>query len=237
MLEALARLQEEEDAWWEGVEVLVPWAASEGAASNSQSSWEGLITDVVVHDDPAESLYTIEEDPDDEGEILVLSGAELAGAVGFGRRDVRCQCDAIEREFAAHVAENRSNSNAVASSSTGASGSVVAPPAEGGGKRRGRPKGSKNKARATEAAEAADDDGVDPLGLLADELEEAGGTEELKKQTAKLRQGWTYCEYHDDLPDPHLQPERIWQGITHPKLLRRSHDAASGRLRAIETHT
>ena len=108
---------------------------------------------------------------------------------------------------------------------------------EGGGKRRGRPKGSKNKARATEAAEAADDDGVDPLGLLADELEEAGGTEELKKQTAKLRQGWTYCEYHDDLPDPHLQPERIWQGITHPKLLRRSHDAASGRLRAIETHT
>ena len=62
----------------------------------------------------------------------------------------------------------------------------------------------------------AEEDGIDPLGGLSDELN--GDSPAAKAAASKLRQGWEYTEYTDELSNPHLQPTRIWGGITHPRL-------------------
>ena len=56
-----------------------------------------------------------------------------------------------------------------------------------------------------------------------------------KTTGGKLRQGWNYTEYTGDLVNPHLQPQRTWGGIKHPRLRWRSNDAAAGNLSVLET--
>jgi hypothetical protein len=109
------------------------------------------------------------------------------------------------------------------------------PAAAAAAKPRGRPKGSKNKPKAgASAAAGAEDNDVDPLGELCDELDDEAAAS--KSTGAKLRQGWQYAEYHEELPQPHLQPERLWGGIKHPRLLRRAYDAAHGKLSELDTY-
>ena len=209
--DALARLQETDNDWWDGVEVAVPWAAVSAAHAARDDTWVGIITDAVEKSNSLNSQYTI-EDPEFEDEQIVVSGAALAGLEGFGDHDVRVSCDEIDAEVEAAPAGQPQQSQ-------------QQPAAPAAAKPRGRPKGSKNKPKAgNSAAASAEDIDIDPLGALCDELD--GEAAASKSTGAKLRQGWEYAEYHEDLLAPHLQPERIWGGIKHPRLRRRAYDAA-----------
>jgi hypothetical protein len=218
--DALSRLRDVQDDWWDGVQVDVPWAAVCDSMDKRRDTWLGTITDCEEMDDVLNSTYTIQHE-EDEDTVVFVDGRELAGLVGFGHHAVQCMVAEIDAEVDA--AQQPSD------------GATAAP------KTRGRPKGSKNKpkdgaaAAAVAAARAEDEaDGIDPLGGLCDELDdEANGT---KTTGAKLRQGWEYTEYAGELPDPQLQPQRTWGGIKHPRLRRRSYDAANGKLGVIETH-
>ena len=208
--QVLSRLQESETDWWDGVEVNVPWAAASSAYAKRADCWLGIISDVVEKDNALDSEYTI-EDPGDPDDAVVVSGAQLAGLEGFGNHDARIECAEIDDEVA--------DPTPILVDSSGAPAAAPKP--------RGRPKGSKNKpkdgsARAAARAEA-DADGIDPLGAFCDELDGEGATP--KSTGAKLRQGWEYTEYTEELDNPRLQPERVWGGITHPRLRRRSYDA------------
>ena len=150
----LCRLQETEDDWWDGVEVNVPWAAAGAAYSQRADSWLGIISDVVEADNALDSNFTI-EDPGDPDDAVIVTGAQLAGLEGFGEHDARIQCAEIDEE--------------VAAADVGAP--AAAAPVAAAPKRKGRPKGSKNKAKdgaagATARAEA-EADGIDPLGTPA----------------------------------------------------------------------
>ena len=218
---ALSRLQDAGEDWWDGTDVVVPWAAVSKRMAGRKDTWLGTITDALEKANALDSTFTV-EDPEMEDEQVVLTGWQLAGLEGFGQHDVRVQCAEIDAEVEAGPLP----------------GAQPKPPAAVASKPRGRPKGSKNKASAGASAAVAraeaEADGVDPLGLMCDEIDGAEATS--KSTGAKLRQGWKYVEYTDDLDDPHLQPERIWGGIKHPRLRRRAYDAANGKLRAIETH-
>ena len=199
----------------------LPWAAAGSAYAQRADCWLGIISDVVEKDNALDSEYTI-EDPGDPDDAVVVSGAQLAGLEGFGNHDARIECAEIDDEVA--------DPTPILVDSSGAPAAAPKP--------RGRPKGSKNKpkdgsARAAARAEA-DADGIDPLGAFCDELDGEGATP--KSTGAKLRQGWEYTEYTEELDNPRLQPERVWGGITHPRLRRRSYDAANGKLGAIDTH-
>jgi hypothetical protein len=215
--EAICRLQAAEDNWWDGVQVDVPWAAVCDSMAKRRDTWLGIITDCEETDDILNSTFTIEHQEDDDT-VVFVDGRELAGLVGFGDHGVQCLVSQIDAEVDAEQQR--------------AAGAPAVP------KKRGRPKGSKNKAKdgaAAAAARAEDEaDGIDPLGGICDELDDDGnGTQ---TTGAKLRQGWEYTEYCDELPDPQLQPERRWGGIKHPRLRRRAYDAANGKLGAVETH-
>lgn len=214
---AICRLQAADDAWWDGIEVDVPWAAVCDGMANRRDTWLGTITDCDEADDVLDSTFTIEGQDEDETTVCV-DGRELAGLIGFGKHSAQCLVAEIDAEVDA--AQQR------------AAGASTAP------KKRGRPAGSKNKAKPAAAAAAAhaenEADGIDPLGGLCDELDDDGSG--AKTTGAKLRQGWEYVEYTGNLSSPHLQPEREWGGIKHPRLRRRAYDAAEGKLRVIETH-
>ena len=161
--QTLCRLQEAEDEWWDGVEVNVPWAAAGATYHQRADHWLGIITDAVENDNSLDSEFTIES-PDDPDDAVVVTGAELAGLVGFGKHGARIECAEIDEELAAV--------------GTGASAAEAAEAAAA--KRRGRPKGSKKKgkdgtARATARAEA-EADGIDPLGAFCDEMDGEGAT-------------------------------------------------------------
>ena len=213
---ALARLQRATEDWWDGVQVDVPWAAVCDSMHKRRDTWLGVITDCEDTDDVLNSTFTIEHVDDDET-VVCVDGRELAGLVGFGDHSVQCLVAEIDDEV---DAEQRR-----------AAGAPTEP------KKRGRPKGSRNQPKdgaAAAAARAEDEaDGIDPLGGLCGEIDDDGhGT---KSTGAKLRQGWEYTEYTGELTDPQLQPQRIWGGIKHPRLRRRSYDAANGKLGVIET--
>ena len=151
---SLCKLQETEDDWWDGIEVNVPWAAAGAAYAKRADAWLGIISDVVEKDNALDSEFTI-EDPDDPDDAVVITGAQLAGLEGFGEHDARIQCAEIDEE--------------VAAADVGAP--AAAAPVAAAPKRKGRPKGSKNKAKdgasgATTRAEA-EADGIDPLGTPA----------------------------------------------------------------------
>ena len=214
---ALSRLFAADEEWWDGVEVDVPWAAISDSMDARRDTWLGTITDYEPAANVLDATFTIEHEEDDET-VVHVDGRELAGLVTFGRHRVQCLVAEIDAEVDAEKQR--------------AVGASAVP------KKKGRPAGSKNKAKTTGAAAAAhienEADGIDPLGGLCDELDnDIGGT---KTTGAKLRQGWEYTEYTGDLSDPHLQPERAWGGIKHPRLRRRAYDAAEGKLRVIETH-
>ena len=214
---AILRLFAADEEWWDGVEVDVPWAAVCDGMDARRDTWLGIITDCDTAEDLLDSTFTIEHEEDDET-VVHMDGRELAGLVGFGKHGAQCLVAEIDAEVDAE--QHR------------AAGTSAAP------KKRGRPAGSKNKPKpgaGTAAARAeAEADGVDPFAGLCDELDDDGSG--AKTTGAKLRQGWDYTEYTGNLTDPHLQPERSWGGIKHPRLRRRAYDAAEGKLRAIETH-
>ena len=213
---ALCRLQAADEAWWDGVQVDVPWAAFSKGMARRRDTFLGVIIDCDEAENVLDSTFTIEHEEDEETAVCV-DGRELAGLVGFGDHGAHLLIAEIDSEVDA--AEQRA---------------ACAP---AGPKPRGRPKGSKNKTKDGTAAAAAraeaEADGIDPLGGLCDELDDDGnGT---KTTGAKLRQGWEYTEYTGSLTDPHLQPQRAWGGIKHPRLRRRSYDAAEGKLSVLET--
>ena len=214
---ALQLLQDTQEGWWEGIDVLVPWAALGKSHSSKAGTFHGCCMDAVEKDDALLSVFTI-EDPEFDDDAIFITGAQLAGVEGFGSRDERCECAEID-EAAAKMRQ-----------SGGAATSGAAAPRPKG---RAKPKANKAAAAATARAEA-DADGIDPLGAFCEALdgEEAGA----KASGAKLRQGWIYEEYVDDLSDPRLKPAPGWAGITHPRLRRRAYDAAEGKLPVIHTH-
>ena len=213
---ALCRLQAAENDWWDGIQVDVPWATVDDSMGGRSDTWLGIITDCEEADDALNSTYTFEHEEDDET-VVFVDGRELAGLVGFGARCAQCSVAEIDAEVDA--AQQRTDGGSA------------------GPRPRGRPKGSKYKpkdgAAAADARAETEADGIDPLGGLCDELDGDGSG--AKTTGAKLRQGWEYEEYTGDPADPKLQPERAWGGVTHPRLRRRSYDAAEGNLSVLET--
>ena len=214
--EAICRLHAAEEDWWDGNQVDVPWAAVCSSMSKRRDTWLGTVTDCESADNVLDSTFTVEHDDDDETTVCI-DGRELAGLVGFGDHGVQCLVAEIDAEVDAEQQR--------------AVGTATMP------KKRGRPAGSKNKAKAGAAGAAAraenEADGIDPLAGLCDELDDDGSG--AKTTGAKLRQGWEYTEYTGNLTDPHLQPQRAWGGIKHPRLRRRAYDAAEGKLSVLET--
>jgi len=86
---ALSRLFDADEEWWDGIEVDVPWAAVCDGMDSRRDTWLGVITDCDTADNVLDSIFTIENEDDDET-VVHVDSRELAGLVAFGKHGVQC---------------------------------------------------------------------------------------------------------------------------------------------------